>query len=185
MILIYNAEAGYGFFQPPHAWCEFPLKVFEDAGCTASNRYGYDSDEPCLLFFLKLESSWTPKFTRNVTELPFRCESHDFFATEPNNNIRYIPASTGSSSLYGGFPLNKIPARTISDIEGRDVSDENGETLYDQPPLIMVKVRLSKGVHTSVQCYIPNKSPDTSILNIAQMPGNNFIQFNLLHSYGE
>ncbi|EYC29074.1 hypothetical protein Y032_0006g2773 [Ancylostoma ceylanicum] len=171
--------------KPPHAWCEFPLKVFEDAGCTAVNRYGYDSGEPCLLFELKLETIWTPRFTSNVTELPFRCDAYDHLAMRMNTNIKYIPLSNGSSSQYGGFPLNKIPSRAISDNEGRDVSDENGETLYDQPPLIMVKLRLSRSKHTTVHCYIANKSPDTSILNLSQMPGNRAVQFDILYPYGE
>ncbi|KHJ75631.1 hypothetical protein OESDEN_24753 [Oesophagostomum dentatum] len=119
----------------PHSWCEFPLKMFDDAGCTALNRYGFESGEPCLLFELKLQTTWTPKLTQNVTTLPFKCDAYDHLAMRMNTNVKYFPQFE-TNPQYGGFTLNKVPSRAISDKDGRDVSDENGETLYDQPPLV-------------------------------------------------
>ncbi|VDO79422.1 unnamed protein product [Heligmosomoides polygyrus] len=99
--------------QPSHAWCRFPLEVFDAAGCTALNRYGFDNGEPCFLFELKL---------------------YDQITMRKNAGVKVISA-LGDRSM-AGFPVNKIPSRTISDSKGRDVSDENGETLYDQPALV-------------------------------------------------
>ncbi|CAJ0604538.1 unnamed protein product [Cylicocyclus nassatus] len=172
--------------KPPHAWCHFPLKIFEEAGCTENNRYGYDSGEPCLLFELRLETSWTPKFQTyehrpNVTDLLLSCNVYDFPKREESTNVKYIPEFIGSHTC-GAFPLNKIPSRAISDTTGRDVADENGETLYDQPPLVMVKLRLSKSIHTTVRCYVEKRSAQyADVSNIAEMPGNRFVQFDILY----
>ncbi|VDM69816.1 unnamed protein product [Strongylus vulgaris] len=130
------------------------------------------------------ESSWTPKLSRNITDLPFKCDAYDHLAMRMNTDLKYIPPLAGNLQ-YGAFPLNKIPARAISETGGRDIADENGETLYDQPPLIFVKVRLSKSIHTTIRCYVANKTPDVTISNLAEMPGNRVVQFDILYPYVE
>ncbi|KAJ1370361.1 hypothetical protein KIN20_032070 [Parelaphostrongylus tenuis] len=170
--------------KPSHAWCEFPLKVFDTGGCTAVNNYGFDNGEPCFLFEFKLHSNWTPKLGGNETVLPLECGVYDQVTMSKGIKITYISAS-GVSSQYGGFPLNKVPSRTILDDKGRDVCDENGETLYDQPALVLVKLRLGKSVYTSVRCFIGGDTSETSVLNLSAMRGNRDISFDIFYPYAK
>uniref|UniRef100_A0A0K0DJE0 DUF5727 domain-containing protein n=1 Tax=Angiostrongylus cantonensis TaxID=6313 RepID=A0A0K0DJE0_ANGCA len=111
------------------------LRMFDTGDCAAVNNYGFDNGEPCFLFELKMQSNWTPKFDGNATMLPLECGVYDQITLRKSVRVTYLSAS-GISSEYGGFPLNKIPSRSILDSESRQVSDENGETLYDQPALV-------------------------------------------------
>ncbi|VDO20377.1 unnamed protein product [Haemonchus placei] len=143
--------------QPAHAWCRFPLDIFDAEGCSARNRYGFDNGEPCFLFELKLQSTWTPIFNRpNITVLPLKCDAYDQMSLRRNTEVKIISAL--GHSTQGGFPVNKIPSRAISDSDGRDVSDENGETLYDQPALAFMKIRLDRSIHTTVRCSLAHST---------------------------
>ncbi|KAK5966744.1 hypothetical protein GCK32_000483 [Trichostrongylus colubriformis] len=167
--------------KPAHAWCRFPLDVFDAEGCSAKNRYGFDSGEPCFLLELKLQSSWTPVFSRNVTILPLKCDAYDQSSLRRNVDVKII--SPFGNDVMDGFPVNKIPSRAISDSEGRDVSDENGETLYDQPALAFVKIRLGRSIHTSIRCSLAQATTETSVLNLVAFPGNRVINFDLFYPY--
>ncbi|KAE9419178.1 hypothetical protein Angca_001458, partial [Angiostrongylus cantonensis] len=185
---------------PPHAWCEFPLRMFDTGDCAAVNNYGFDNGEPCFLFELKMvnliitlaiiasknlvQSNWTPKFDGNATMLPLECGVYDQITLRKSVRVTYLSAS-GISSEYGGFPLNKIPSRSILDSESRQVSDENGETLYDQPALVFVKLRLGKSVYTSVRCFIAGDASEASLLNLDAIPGNRVISFDIFYPYAK
>ncbi|KAK6029006.1 hypothetical protein OSTOST_04894 [Ostertagia ostertagi] len=104
-------------FCPAHAWCRFPLEVFDAEGCGAMNRYGFDSGEPCFLFELKLQSSWTPIFTRNVTLLPFKCDAYDQASLRKNPEVKIISAF--GNGTQDGFPVNKVRVRVSKKIRVR------------------------------------------------------------------
>ncbi|KJH48632.1 hypothetical protein DICVIV_05260 [Dictyocaulus viviparus] len=169
--------------KPTNRWCEFPLQVFDTYSCSiVNNNYGFDNGEPCLLFELKLQSNWTPKFNRSASVLPLVCDAYDQITFKKTASVTYISAY-GNNTRYGGFPTNKIPSRSILDDQGRDVSDENGETLYDMPSLVFVKLRLGKSLYTNVRCYIPDETSEASILNLATMPGNRVVNFDIFYPY--
>ncbi|XGW25304.1 hypothetical protein V3C99_006601, partial [Haemonchus contortus] len=168
--------------KPAHAWCRFPLDIFDAEGCSARNRYGFDNGEPCFLFELKLQSTWTPIFNRpNVTVLPLKCDAYDQMSLRRNTEVKIISAL--GHSTQSGFPVNKIPSRAISDSDGRDVSDENGETLHDQPALAFMKIRLGRSIHTTVRCSLSHSTSDISVLNLASLPGNRVVNFELFYPY--
>ncbi|VDL78544.1 unnamed protein product [Nippostrongylus brasiliensis] len=169
--------------KPAHAWCKFPIYVFEAEGCSSISRYGFDNGEPCFLFELKLQSSWTPQFNRNVSALTLKCDVYDQISMRRNTGIKMISAF--GVDMQGGFPLNKIPSRTIVDRDGREVSDDNGVTLYDQPGLVFVKVNLGRSAHTSIRCFLSENTAEALLLNLANMPGRRVANFDVYNPYAQ
>ncbi|VDL83867.1 unnamed protein product [Nippostrongylus brasiliensis] len=108
---------------------------------------------------------------------------YDQISMRRNTGIKMISAF--GVDMQGGFPLNKIPSRTIVDRDGREVSDDNGVTLYDQPGLVFVKVNLGRSAHTSIRCFLSENTAEALLLNLANMPGRRVANFDVYNPYAQ
>ena len=51
-------------------------------------------------------------------------------------DIVHLPAFEGKKSRMGGFSMNKIPSTVVLDDNGSGIVDDDGETVFDLPPLV-------------------------------------------------
>ncbi|KAK6010376.1 hypothetical protein OSTOST_24598 [Ostertagia ostertagi] len=138
-------------------------------------------DSGVLLFSSSCSQAGRRSSLATSRSCPFKCDAYDQASLRKNPEVKIISAF--GNGTQDGFPVNKIPSRAISDGDGRDVSDENGETLYDQPALVFVKIRLDRSIHTSVRCSLAQATTNTAVLNLASLPGNRVVNFDLFYPY--
>ncbi|CAI4226298.1 unnamed protein product [Auanema sp. JU1783] len=156
-------------------WCNFNISLIPGSEeCTKENKYGYFNKEPCFLIRFKDKIGWQPQFKQNSThtELPFKCVlTHPFLNLEKSEvNITYIPNFQGDDQ-FGGFALTKIPSKTLTR-NGEDVIDDDGETLYDLPPLAFIKIGLPDNyMQGVVTCRLISNHPDATITNLESLDG--------------
>ncbi|GMT05207.1 hypothetical protein PENTCL1PPCAC_27381, partial [Pristionchus entomophagus] len=164
-------------------WCRFDTKrAFsrEGRGCTRYDNFGYDSGSPCVLFALKDEIQWRPKVGSNVTEIPFKCDIIPNARSSKPPGAFYFPSLKNNLRL-GAFPTNKLPSKTIADGKGGEITDEEGETLYDTPSLIFVKLALPDvKMHYTISCGLKDDIDGYEIKNLADFRGRKIFTFDVI-----
>uniref|UniRef100_A0A915AJD0 Sodium/potassium-transporting ATPase subunit beta-1 n=2 Tax=Parascaris univalens TaxID=6257 RepID=A0A915AJD0_PARUN len=162
------------------AWCLFDIEQEFGTACSKYNNYGYDNDQPCILFAFEDRLNWTPTMQSSNYYLPFLCRMQYQFSSNVFANISYFPSLPGSAR-NGGFYLNQIPNRTLKDIEGKNVVEKDGDIMYSLPPLLMVKLSFPKELGPfTIDCRIKDNISGYEFNNLNTFKGQISVSFDFI-----
>lgn len=89
--------------------CEYDYKkIFKDTDCTEENKFGFQTNSPCILLKLNKIISWNPKLT-NATAVVVKCEGESSADKDNLKNVIYHSENHLNNTMAGYLDAKYFP----------------------------------------------------------------------------